>query len=227
MEADSITTVVLPLALFIIMLGMGMSLTLKDFSNVLTQPKSILIGVLVQMVLLPLLAFVVLKIFGMTGALAVGFMLLALCPGGTTSNLYTYLAKGDVALSVSLTSVVSVIAPFTVPLMIVFFMNLLMDESTAISLPIIDTIIQLIAITVLPITIGMTIKHLKPAFSVNAEKSVKVFSMVFLVLVVGGIVGNNIEHMASYFMKAGFAAVALNILCLMLGYLIATRKSVV
>lgn len=218
MQADLLTLVVLPAALFIIMLGMGLSLKLVDFKMVLIKPKAILLGLLAQMVFLPLVAYLVVLLFGMSGALAVGLMILALCPGGTTSNLYTYFAKGDVALSVSLTSFVSVIAPFTVPLMIVLFMDLLMGKEEYIQLPVGKTILQLVVITIIPISIGMIIHKLKPNWAAKAETPVKWFSAGFLVLIVIGIFVKNIEQMGGYFLEAGMASLVLNVSCMTIGY---------
>lgn len=220
MEAGLLVKVILPASLFIIMLGMGLALKPVDFKMVLVRPKAVALGVIAQMVMLPLLAYAVVLAFGMTGAVAVGVMILALCPGGTTSNLYTYLAKGDIALSVTLTSLVSLIAPFTVPLMIVLFMSLLMGQEEYIQLPVLKTIIQLVVITIIPISIGMFINHKKPELSKNAEKPVKVFSILFLFFIVALIVLQNINNMGSYFAQAGLAAIVLNIASMMLGYFI-------
>ena len=221
MQVDLITTVVLPASLFIIMLGMGLALKPVDFKLVMVRPKAVALGVFAQMVILPLMAYLIVTAFGLSGAVAVGVMILALCPGGTTSNLYTYLAKGDIALSVTLTSVVSLLAPFTVPVMIVLFMGLLMGDGQQVELPVIKTIIQLIVITILPISIGMFIHHKKPEFSAKAEKPVKIFSVLFLLFIVILIVFKNIEQMGSYFAQAGLAALVLNIACLVVGYSIA------
>lgn len=221
MKADLLTLVVLPASLFIIMLGMGLSLKPMDFKLVLVKPKAVLLGVITQMLLLPLLAYAVVVMFGMTGAVAVGMMILALCPGGTTSNLFTYFAKGDVALSVTLTSIVSVMAPFTVPLMLVVFMDLLMGQEEYIQLPVLKTIIQLLVITVVPISLGMVINHFKPAFSKKAETPVKWFSTIFLLLIVIGIVLKNIDNMANYFLQAGMASIVLNVACMLMGYFVA------
>lgn len=221
MKADLLTLVVLPASLFIIMLGMGLSLKLIDFKMVLVKPKAVLLGVITQMLLLPLLAYAVVLMFGMTGALAVGMMILALCPGGTTSNLFTYFAKGDVALSVTLTSIVSVVAPFTVPLMLVMFMDLLMGQEEYIQLPVLKTIIQLLVITVVPISIGMVINHFKPELSKKAEAPTKWFSSIFLLLIVIGIIIKNIDNMANYFLQAGVASIVLNVACMLMGYLVA------
>ena len=221
MEADLLIKVILPASLFVIMLGMGLALKPLDFKMVMVRPKAVALGVFAQMVILPLMAYLIVTAFGLSGAVAVGVMILALCPGGTTSNLYTYLAKGDIALSVTLTSVVSLLAPFTVPVMIVLFMGLLMGDGQQVELPVIKTIIQLIVITILPISIGMFIHHKKPEFSAKAEQPVKIFSVLFLLFIVILIVVQNIDQMGAYFAQAGLAALVLNIACLSVGYGIA------
>ena len=221
MQADTLTTVVLPVSLFIIMLGMGLALKPLDFKMVILKPKAVILGLIAQMLILPLMAYAIVMLFGMTGALAVGMMILALCPGGTTSNLYTYLAKGDIALSVTLTSIVSVVAPFTVPLLIVMFMSIFMGQEEYIHLPVLQTIIQLVAITIVPITLGMVINHFKPVVSEKAELPVKIFSMVFLFLIVIGIIVKNLDQMGSNIAQAGLATLILNLMCLFVGYGIA------
>ncbi len=221
MKADLLIQVVLPAALFIIMLGMGLSLKLSDFKLVASKPKAVALGLLAQMLMLPAMAYLIVLALDLQGALAMGLLILALCPGGTTSNLYTYLAKGDIALSVTLTSVVSLLAPFIVPFMIVVFMGLVMGEGQQIELPILKTIIQLVIITIIPIALGMTINHYKPGFSAQAENPVKIFSVLFLLLIVIGIVVKNINHMADYFSQAGVAALVLNVSCMVVGYAIA------
>jgi len=221
MKADLLIQVVLPAALFIIMLGMGLSLKLGDFKLVASKPKAVALGLLAQMLMLPAMAYLIVLALDLQGALAMGLLILALCPGGTTSNLYTYLAKGDIALSVTLTSVVSLLAPFIVPFMIVVFMGLVMGEGQQIELPVLKTIIQLVVITIIPIALGMTINHYKPEFSAKAENPVKIFSVLFLLLIVIGIVAKNINHMADYFSQAGVAALVLNISCMIMGYAIA------
>lgn len=221
MEAGILVKVVLPLSLFIIMLGMGLALKPIDFKMVMVRPKAVALGLIAQMVMLPILAYGIVLAFGMTGAVAVGVMILALCPGGTTSNLYTYLAKGDIALSVTLTSLVSLIAPFTVPLMIVLFMSLLMGQEEYIQLPVMQTILQLVVITIIPICIGMFINHKKPEWSKKADKPVKLFSILFLFFIVILITVQNVHNMEEYFAKAGIAAIILNIASMILGYVLA------
>lgn len=221
MKADLLIQVVLPAALFIIMLGMGLALKPIDFKLVIAKPKAVILGILAQMLMLPILAYLIILTLNIEGPLAVGLMILSLCPGGTTSNLYTYLAKGDVALSVTLTSVVSLVSPFTVPFILLIVMDQLLGAGEKVDLPVIKTIIQLIVITVLPICLGMLINRFKPDFAKAAEKSVKVFSVLFLILIVAGIVAKNINHMGSYFAQMGLASLLLNVLCMVLGFAIA------
>ena len=221
MKADLLIQVVLPAALFIIMLGMGLALKPIDFKLVIAKPKAVILGILAQMLMLPILAYLIILTLNIEGPLAVGLMILSLCPGGTTSNLYTYLAKGDVALSVTLTSVVSLVSPFTVPFILLIVMDQLLGAGEKVDLPVIKTIIQLIVITVLPICLGMLINRFKPDFAKAAEKSVKVFSVLFLILIVAGIVTKNINHMGSYFAQMGLASLLLNVLCMVLGFAIA------
>ena len=128
MQADILSQVVLPLALFVIMMGMGLSLKVGDFTAVAQKPKAILLGVGAQLLLLPVLALVLVSIFELPPYVAVGFFIIALCPSGTTSNLFTYLAKGDVALSVSLTALISLITPFTIPIALLAMMTLTLGE---------------------------------------------------------------------------------------------------
>ncbi len=221
MKADLLVQIVLPAALFIIMLGMGLALKPLDFKLVIAKPKAVFLGVLAQMLLLPSIAYLIIIMLNIEGALAIGLMILALCPGGTTSNLYTYLAKGDVALSVTLTSIVSLIAPFTVPLVLLVFMNFFLGAGEKVDLPILKTIIQLLVITVLPISLGMLINHIKPNLALAAEKFVKIFSVAFLLLIVIGIVAKNINHMGSYFAQMGLASLLLNLICMLLGFSLA------
>lgn len=218
MTADLLTKFILPGSLFIIMVGMGLSLKLENFALVLSRPKAVIVGLIAQMIMLPLLAYFIALSFGLEAGLAVGLMILALCPGGTTSNLYTYLAKGDVALSVSLTAIVSLIAPFTVPFVLLIFMELFMGEGQVVNLPVFETILKLVVITIVPVALGMIIYRYAPSFAQKAEKPVKVFSIVFLFIIIIMLLFKNRETMPQYFADVGLATLILNILCMALGY---------
>jgi len=221
MESSVLSTVILPLALFIIMLGLGLGLTTKDFRLVVAKPKAVLVGVSSQMLLLPIVAFTLVSLFPISVELAMGIIVLSLCPGGTTSNLYTYIARGDVALSVTLTAIVSLIAPFSIPIVFNLAANHLMGEAQAIELPIVKTIIQLCAITIVPICIGMIIRKYKTGFAIKAERPVRIFSVVFLLLIVLSLVAKSWQQLPEFFASVGIIVILLNLLCMLAGFYLA------
>ncbi|MBT7442350.1 MAG: hypothetical protein HN790_00060 [Methylococcales bacterium] len=188
MQADLLTKVILPLSLFLIMFGMSLSLKPADFKNVLAFPKALGVGLIGQLLLLPIFAFLLATAFNLSPEIAVGLMIIALAPGGATSNMFTYLAKGDVSLSVSLTAVVSLITPFTIPIVTAFSMNYFMGSSSEFQIPIVKTIIQLMVITLVPVSIGMWVLSRWPNAAQKIEKVLKVFSIVFLFLIIALIV---------------------------------------
>lgn len=221
MESSVLSTVVLPLALFFIMLGLGLGLTKNDFKMVFSRPKAMFIGVSSQMLLLPIVAFILISAFTIEPELAMGIMILALCPGGTTSNLFTYIAKGDVALSVSLTAVVSLIAPFTIPIVFNFSSHFILGEGQAITMPVLKTIIQLCVITILPICIGMLVRHLKESLAIRLEKPLRVFSVCFLLLIVLSLMAKNWQQLPEFMASVGTITILLNVICMTLGFLLA------
>ncbi|EMK01309.1 bile acid:sodium symporter family protein [Leptospira sp. WS58.C1] len=220
MQSGFLLEIVLPISLFIIMFGMGLSLTLKDFERVALFPKAVLVGLLAQLLLLPLLGFMVATMFHLEPLLAVGLMVLSCCPSGPTSNMYSYLFKGDVALSVTLTALISVIKPFTLPFLTYYSMVYFMGEGKTIELPILKTILQLFIITVLPVGIGMVVKNYSPKFATACEKPVKVFSMIILFAIIAGLVKQNWEKMWGFFAQSGVAALTMNCICISLGFLL-------
>jgi bile acid:Na+ symporter, BASS family len=151
MESSFLTAVFLPLALFAVMLGMGLGLRIEDFTRVLVYPKAVVVGLLAQLVMLPILGFALASIFPLTPELAVGVMILAACPGGPTSNLLTYLARGNVALSITLTAMSSLITVFTIPLVVNLAMETFLGEATPLSLPVGATVLQIAVITLIPV----------------------------------------------------------------------------
>ncbi|VAW46635.1 Sodium-dependent transporter [hydrothermal vent metagenome] len=221
MSPDLLTQVILPVSLFIIMFGMGLSLKIAHFQLVLQAPKAIAIGLFAQMALLPLLAFLIAILFSLPPEIAVGLMIIALAPGGATSNLFTYLAKGDVSLSISLTAVVSLITPFTLPIMVALSMVYFMGDSTSFSLPIIPTLLQLFAITLLPVALGMWVLAHWQRVAQKIERVLKWFSVLFLLLIIVLIVLKNSAQMGAFFAQAGLATLILNISALFIGYQLA------
>ena len=150
---------VIPISIFLIMMGMGLSLVTNDFKRVVKYPKAVAIGLTNQLIFLPLVGFFLATSMSLEPEYAVGVMLLVLCPGGTTSNLFTYLAKGDVALSVTMTAIASVITVFTIPIVLSFSLVYFMGAGSEFQLPVVKTMVSLIALTILPVSIGMLIKR--------------------------------------------------------------------
>ncbi len=218
MEANIITQIFLPLALFIIMLGMGLALQPGDFKRVFLFPKAVAIGIMLKVLLIPVIAFGLLKVITVSPELAVGVILLAACPGGATSNLIANLAKGDVALSITLTAIASVITVLTIPFFVQFGLEHYMEEGRQISLPFAKTVGQILAITVVPVVIGMVINAKAPQLSEKAEKPVKIVSALFLVLIIGAALGKEWENLPSLFAQAGPIALILNLIGMAVGY---------
>ena len=222
MESNFLTAVFLPLALFIIMLGMGLGLTLDDFKRVLVEPKAVIIGLIAQLILLPIVGFGLATVFPLSPELAVGIMLLTACPGGPTSNLITYLVKGNVALSITLTAISTLITVFTIPLVVNLSMQNFLGEGTGLQLPFVKTVIQIAVITLIPISIGMLLHHYQPNFASKVEKSVKWLSLFFLALIIVGLLLKERANVPSFFLQVGWVTLTLNIITMALGYAIAT-----
>lgn len=221
MESNIFTAVVLPLALAVIMLGLGLTLTRYDFLRVVIFPKAFVIGLVCQMVLLPLMGFLVAKVFPMDPALAVGVMILALCPAGATANLITYLSRGDVALGVTLTAFNSLLIIITTPILINLSLAHFLGETTTIQLPVLRTILQVGLIILVPVSIGMFIRARNPKFAFKAERPVRILSTIFIAIAVLGAVLQDRENLGSHFQQAGVAMFALNVLTLLVGYNVA------
>ncbi|MDV3350032.1 bile acid:sodium symporter family protein [Leptothoe sp. LEGE 181152] len=222
MESSFLTAVFLPLALFIIMLGMGLSLTTRDFQRILTEPKAVILGLVAQLIMLPVVGFLLASLFPLSPELAVGVMILAACPGGPTSNMVTYLVQGNVALSITLTAISSLITIVTIPLVVNFAMQQFMGEAGAIQLSFLTTVIQIAVITLIPVSIGMALHHYIPRFAAKVEKWVKWLSLFFLALIIVGLLAKERANVASFFVQVGGVTLALNVLTMGLGFAIAT-----
>lgn len=215
---DQISTIVLAVGLIVIMLGMGLSLKIDDFKLIFVHPKAIIIGLINQLVLLPLIGFLICLIFPLKPEIAIGVMILAACPGGPTSNLIAHLAKGDIALSVSLTAISSFITILTIPFIVNFALTYFLAEGQMVQLNIVQTIIQIFAIIVIPVSIGMVIRKYKEKFAFKMEKPVKIASGILLIVIILGIVIKEKDKVIGYFEQAGIVSLILNITTMLLGY---------
>ncbi len=215
---DEISTIILAASLFIIMLGMGLSLVVDDFKRVIIYPKAVIVGLVNQLVLLPLIGFGIATVFAVQPEIAIGLMILAACPGGPTSNLIAHLAKGNTALSVTLTAFSSLITIITIPFIVNFALEHFLDKGEIIQLDIVETITQILAIIVIPIIIGMLVRKYKENFALKMAKPVRIASGIVLALVIVGIMVKEKDNMAAYFQQAGLATLALNVVTMFVGY---------
>lgn len=223
MEAGLVTQIVLPLALFFIMLGVGMNLQLAELTFLKQRPFIVIQAVLLQLMGLPLLGVLVVSLFQLPVELAVGILILTLAPGGASSNMITFLARGDTALSVCLTSISGLITPFTMPLLTVLILERWLGESMVLDFPIVETMLKLIAVAVLPAIIGVLLQQRWPQFCQRSERWVKAIACVFLVLVVFGIVKANWEKLPGLTLTLGPAVLTLVMCAMLLGYFTAKR----
>ncbi len=219
MQSSPLLSVVMPIALGIIMLGLGLSLTIDDFKRVVIYPKAVMVGLLCQMLLLPLVCFFVAKGFGLAPELAVGLMLLSASPGGATANLYSHLSKGDVALNITLTAVNSVLTLFTLPFIVNFSIGYFMESGQVIPLQVAE-VSKVFAIVLIPVILGMFLKSKWPNLSQKLDKPVKIMSALFLALIIVAAVLKEKEHMGEYFRQVGIAALVFNLLSMTVGYFI-------
>ena len=217
MSGEFLKQLALPVALFAVLFGMGLSLVPADFRRVLLNPKAKIIGLGCQLLLLPAVAFALALLFRLPGELAVGLMILAACPGGATSNVITHLAKGDTALSVTLTAVSSVVCVFTIPWIVGLSMDWFLGTGADVRLPFWKTLGQLTLVTILPIVCGMAVRHARPALACRLERPASIFSLVFLALIIVAAVARE-KDLAHQFAVAGPAAVTLNLVMMLLGF---------
>lgn len=209
---DSIfAQILLPLALAFIMLALGVGLTPADFRRIFAQPKAFLTGAVLQFITLPLLAIVIVALIPAPPALKVGIVLLAACPGGTTSNLLTHMARGDVALSISLTALTSLLSVVTVPLVLMIALALFMGPEAP-DVGLVTTGLAIFALTVIPVAIGMGIRRLAPRLAAGIEKRSRFLSgAVFIAVVAATIMAEGIAVTVQRFAEAGLVSLALNL----------------
>ncbi|HWM33018.1 MAG TPA: bile acid:sodium symporter family protein [Pseudolysinimonas sp.] len=216
---SALTTIGLPVALGIIMFGLGLSLTVADFARVGKHPKAVIIALVCQLILLPAICFGLVLLFALPPVLAIGMMLLAASPGGTTANLYSHLFRGDVALNITLTAINSVIAVFTLPLITNLAIAFFQPGDTELGIQLAKAL-EVFAIVLIPVALGMAVRRLWPRFADAMDKPVRIASMVILAIV---IVGAIIANRDLFFAHVGELAAITVLFCaisLTLGFLI-------
>ncbi|MHC8505915.1 bile acid:sodium symporter family protein [Pseudonocardia bannensis] len=214
-----LTAVFLPVALGVVMLGLGLSLTVGDFTRVLAHPRAVLIALVCQVVALPVICLGLVTAFGLAPALAVGMMLLAASPGGTTANLFSHLAGGDVALNVSLTAVNSALSVVTLPIVVNLSLVHFADPAAGIGLQF-DKVAQVFAIVLVPVALGMLIRRLAPGFADRMHHPVKITSVVVLVLVIAAAVLENREILLDGVVAVGPLTLLFAVISLTVGYVV-------
>jgi len=215
---DQLSTAILGVCLIIIMLGMGLSLVLEDFKRVFLYPKAVVVGLFNQIILLPLIGYGIAVYSGASPEVAVGIMILAACPGGPTSNLISHLARGNTALSVTLTALSSFITIITIPFIVNFALEEFLDQSQMIRLDVVETIMQVTIIIIIPILVGMFIRNKKPDFAMKMAKPVRIASGMVLALVIIGICVKERDNLLSMLRDAGLVSILLNVITMGVGY---------
>lgn len=218
MEGNILTEVFLPLTLAVIMLGMGLSLTVTDFKRIFIYPKAVTLGLINQLVILPLIAFSLAIFFDLNPGLAVGLMILAACPGGPTSNLISHLANGDTALSITLTAFSSLITVITIPFIVNFSISYFIPGGEQPPLNIFGTVISVLAITIIPVAIGMLIFKKSPQLARKMDRPFRIFSAIFFVVIILAAILKERENIVDYFSQIGPVALGLNVLTLAFGF---------
>ena len=217
-----ITQIFLPISLAIIMFGMGLTLVVGDFGRLFTYPKAVIVGLCNQLIFLPLIGFSIILLFDLSSSMAIGIMILALCPGGPTSNLITQVARGNIGLSVTLTALASLITVFTIPIILSKAITYFTGETgVVIELPIVQTMLQILVITVIPVSIGMVIRKKNEGFALRMERPMRTASTVLFVIIFLLVMIANKDLIVEAMKEVGLATLLLNLSTMALGYITA------
>jgi len=216
---SALTTIALPVALGIIMFGLGLTLTPRDFARVARQPKAVIVALVCQLVLLPLICFGLVLAFQLPPVLAVGMLLLSASPGGTTANLYSHLFRGDVALNISLTAINSVISVVTLPLIANLSIAYFMAGEGQLGIDLVEAL-KVVAIVLLPVALGMLVRRWRPAFADSMDKPVRIASVIILIVVIVGAVVSNLTALVENFAALAGITVLFCLLSLTIGRLV-------
>ena len=216
-----VTDVILPLALAFIMFVLGLGLTGSDFLRVIKQPKDFFVGASSQIILLPIIAFILVKIWPIAPELAIGVMIIAAAPGGVTSNLLTSFAKGDVALSISLTAIISLLCVITIPLIVLTSIKLLGGSNITQDISLFSMSRDMFLIVTVPVILGMLLRKFSSGVALKLEPIAKKVSIILFVLVLLGAIAAERENVISYFAQAGLITLILNVVMMIVAYYVA------
>ncbi len=215
-----VTNVVLPLSLAFIMFTLGLGLTASDFVRVIQQPKDFFVGAVSQVVLLPIVAFILVTLWPVSPEIALGVMIIAAAPGGVTSNLLTAFGRGDVALSISLTAVISLLSVLTIPLIVVFSYGQFIGEQVEGDVSVARTAVSVFLIVTVPVLIGLAVRRYAEAFSLRVEPAARKVSAALFVLVLLGAILQERNNIVDFYAEAGLVTLALNVVMLGLAWLL-------
>ena len=221
-----IVTTIAPIALALIMLGLGASLTVQDFTRVVQNPKEFFIGLICQLVLLPVIAYFLIIILKTPIELALGVMLIAAAPGGVTTNVITKFAKGDVALSITLTAVISLLCFITIPLIFSLTYPIITGQTLPFDYSIGSIIVQIFLITTVPVILGMIFKAIFPNFFSRSENFFVKFSFILFVFVLFMAIYQELPNIVEYFKASGLITLTLNISILIIAYFLCNIFSI-
>lgn len=216
---SALTTIGLPVALGIIMLGLGLSLTVSDFTRVAKHPRAVFIALVCQLLVLPAICFGLVLAFDLSPVLAVGMMMLAASPGGTTANLYSHLFRGDVALNISLTAINSVVAVVTLPLITNLAIAHFMPGDATLGLQLAKTV-EVFVIVLAPVVIGMLVRRWRPAFADRMDRPVRIASIVILVIVIAGAIVSNLDILLENIGQLALITVLFCLISLSVGFFV-------
>lgn len=221
--AEYVSQIALPITLAFIMLAMGLGLTLFDFKRLYVQPKATLLGLALQLFLLPCIALILAYVLNLSMMASAGLFLVSLCPGGATSNLFSYLAKGDVALSITLTAITSIIVPISLPILFMSYLSFLGDGHSNFSMPISIMIKQLLLVTFTPVLVGMLLRHYCPSFINAIERPIKLIATLTMLTVIVLLLITNLTVVQKMVSASGLAALLLCTITLSVSYVIARK----
>ena len=216
-----VTDIFLPLALAFIMFALGLGLTGADFLRVLKQPKDFFVGAISQIILLPVIAFVLVKLWPISPELAIGVMIIAAAPGGVTSNILTSFARGDVALSISLTAIISLLSVITVPFIIITSLGLLGLENVVQNISLTSMAISMFLIVTVPVILGMIFRRFASNVAIKFESIAKKISIVLFIIVLLGAILAEKDNIVSYFADAGLITLVLNVVMMLVAFYVA------